>query len=182
MLYDMKFDVGLGQSTDGSLWLERPPQPPRRVVTVATACKQLRRTKRQIYRLMKAGRLGPVEKMLGEWLLDQAAVENLARAPLSAQPVPARLQPLFPEYEPKALNAGNDSVLIISRVLESGGREDVRWMLKRYPRREIRRVIENEGSRLLSSQSRRLWSLVFKATPRPLATWRQADPWRQGRS
>ena len=170
--------IALRQDADGALWLEQAPQPPRRVVSVATACRRLRRTRRQVYRLMQAGRLGPVEKMLGEWLLDHAAVEGLARAPLSAQPLPGRLKPLFPEYEPKALNVGRDGVLIISRVLESGGREDVRWLLKRYSGREIRRVIEEEGSRLLSPQSRRLWSLVFKAAPRPLAAWRQADPWR----
>ena len=174
----MKLDIGLRQDTEGVLWLEKAPQPPRRVVTVATACQRLRRTRRQIYRLMQAGRLGPIEKLLGEWLLDQAAVERLARTPLSAQPLPGRLKPLLPEYEPKALNAGKDSVLIISRVLEGGGREDVRWLLKRYSRQAIRRVIEEEGSRLLSPQSRRLWSLVFKATPRPLAAWRHADPWR----
>ena len=174
----MKVEIALRQNTEGALWLEKAPQPPRRVVTVATACKRLRRTRRQVYRLMKSGRLGPIEKMLGEWLLDQAAVEGLARAPLSAQPLPGRLQPLFPEYDRKTLNVGKDSVLIISRVLESGGREDMRWLLKRYPGREIRRVIEEEGSRLLSPRSRRLWSLVFNATPRPLAAWRQADPWR----
>src|SRR4051794_18360297 len=129
----MKFDIQLHQDTEGKLWLEKPSRPARRVVTVATACKRLRRTRRQVYRLMKAGRLGPVEKMLGEWLLDQAAVEDLARAPLSPQPLPARLRPLFPEYGLKTLNAGRDSVLIISRVLEGGGREDVRWLLKRYP-------------------------------------------------
>ncbi len=178
----MKRDIGLRQDTAGVLWLEKGPQPPRHVVTVATACRRLRRSRRQVYRLMQAGRLGPLEKMLGEWLLDQAAVERLARAPLAAQPLPGRLQPLLPEYEPKALNAGKDSVLIISRVLEGGGREDVRWLLKRYSRQAIRRVIEEEGSRLLSPQSRKLWSLVFKATPRPLAAWRHADPWRAAQS
>ena len=178
----MKFNVGLRQDTEGALWLEKAPQPPRRVVTVATACQCLRRTRRQVYRLMKAGRLGPLEKLLGEWLLDKAAVEALARAPLSAQPLPGRLKPLFPEYEPKALNAGKDGVLIISRVLEGGGREDVRWLLKRYSHQVIRRVLEEEGSRLLSPQSRRLWSLVFKVTPRPLAAWRHADPWREAPS
>jgi hypothetical protein len=174
----MNFRIGVRQGVDGTLWLEKATRPPSRVVTVATAARRLRRTRRQIYRLMQAGRLGPAEKLLGEWLLDHAAVESLARAPLSPQPLPGRLQPLFPEYESKGLNAGRDSILIITRVLESGGREDVRWLLKRYPGREIRRVIEDEGSRLLSPQSRRLWSLVFKVTPRPLAAWREADPWR----
>ena len=173
----MKYGVQLSQDAEGNLWFDRASEAPRRVVTVATACKRLRRTRRQVYRLMKAGRLGPIEKMLGEWLLDHASVEGLAQAPLSAQPLPGRLSPLFPEYGLKSLNAGRDSVLIISRVLEGGGREDIRWLAERYPGREIRRVIEDEGSRLLSPQSRRLWSLVFKATPRPLADWRQADPW-----
>ena len=174
----MKSRIGLWQDTEGALWIEKAPQPPRRVVTVATACQRVRRTRRQVYRLMEAGRLGPLEKILGEWLLDHAAVEGMARAPLSAQPLPGRLQPLFPEYDLKALNAGRDSVLIIARVLEGGGREDLSWLLQRYPDREIRRVIEEEGGRLLSPRSRRLWSLVFKATPRPLAAWRDADPWR----
>jgi hypothetical protein len=174
----MNFEVGLTRDADGALWLEKPPLPPRRVVMVAAACRRLRRSRRQVYRLMKAGRLGPVEKMLGEWLVDHAAVEDLASTPLSAQPLPGRLKPLFPEYEAKSLNAGRHSMLIILRVLESGEREDLGWLLKRYPAREIRRVIEEEGSRLLSPQSRRLWSLVFKVTPRPLAAWRRTDPWR----
>jgi hypothetical protein len=174
----MKLDIRLRQDGEGALWLEKAPRPPRRVVTVATACRRLRRTRRQVYRLMKAGHFGPSERLLGTWLLDLTAVEALARAPLSAQPLPGRLKPLFPEYAPKALNAGRDGVLVISRVLEGGGREDLRWLLKRYTDREIRRVVEDEGSRLLSPRSRRLWSLVFRATPRPLASWRQADPWR----
>jgi len=173
----MKYAFQLRKDDEGELWLERPSDAPRRVVTVATACKRLRRTRRQVYRMMKAGHLGQTENMLGEWLLDHAAVEAPARSPMAAQALPGRLSPLFPEYEPKALNAGRDSMLIISRVLEGGGRDDVRWLLKRYTRREIRRVVEDEGSRLLSPQSKKLWSLVFKETPRPLADWRQADPW-----
>lgn len=175
----MNLNTALRQDGDGALWLETPPQPPRRVVTVAAACRRLRRTRRQIYRLLKAGRLGPCEKMLGEWLLDQASVEGMARAPLTAQPLPRRLKPLFPEYDPKTLNAGKDSMLIISRVLNGGGREDLRWLLKRYPRREIQRVIREEGSRLLSARSLKLWSMVFNETPSPLASWRMADPWRR---
>ncbi len=176
----MKYDIELRQDGTGALWLKTAPKPPRRVVTVAEVSRRLCRTRRHVYRLLKAGLLGPPERLLGTWLLDQAAVEGLARAPLTAQPLPGRLRPLFPEYETKALNAGKDGVLIISRVLEGGGREDLRWLLKRYPHREIRRVIEEEGSRLLSARSRRLWSLVFKATPRPLAPWRETDPWRGG--
>ncbi len=170
--------MALNQDPEGALWLRKGLAPPRQVMIVAEACRRLRRTRRQIYRLMKAGRLGPREKLLGEWLLDQRAVENLARAPLAAQPLPRGLKPLFPEYDPKALNAGKDKALVITRVLESGGRKDLRWLLKRYPRREIQRTLAEEGNRLLSARSRRLWSLVFKTTPRALPSWRRADPWR----
>jgi len=178
----MKFNIALKRDAAGALWLETASGPPRRVVTVAAACRRLRRTRRQVYRLLKAGRLGSPEMLLGEWLLDWAAVEGLSRAPLAVQPLPGRLKPLFPEYETKALNAGKDAVLVISRVLESGGREDLRWLLGRYPNRTIRRVLEEEGGRLLSARSRRLWSLVFQATPRPLAPWRGKDPWRGSRA
>jgi len=47
------------------------------------------------------GCLGPIEKLLGEWLLDQVAVEWLARMPLLAQSLSGCLKPLFLEYESK---------------------------------------------------------------------------------
>ncbi|MEK7388174.1 MAG: hypothetical protein AAB036_00600 [Elusimicrobiota bacterium] len=178
----MKLFLTLRQEGSGALWLEKAPRPPRRVATVTAACKRLRRTRRQVYRLLMAGRLGAPEKLLGEWLLDYAAIETLALKPLTTHPLPARLKHLFPEYETKELNAGKDDVLIISRVLEGGGRKDVRWLLQRYPTRDIRRVVTHEGSRLLSARSLRFWSLFFKTTPRPLASWRLADPWREAAS
>lgn len=178
----MKVESALMRDADGALWLQKPPRPPRRVVTVAQACRRLRRSRRQLYRLMGASRLGPLEKMLGEWLLDSAAVEALADAPLAAQRLPARLKPLFPEYALEVLNAGKDGDFVIARVLEGGGRRELRWLLERYSTRQIQAAIEREGNRLLSERSRRLWSLVFKATPRPLPGWRQADPWQAGRA
>lgn len=178
----MKYKTFLKQDAAGALWLQEGAGAARPVVTVADACRRLRRSRRQVYRLMNAGRLGPLEKMLGEWLLDKAAVDGLARAPLAAQPLPGRLKPLFPEYEPGRLNAGKDSVLVIARVLESGSREDLRWLMNRYPAPQIRRTVETEASRLLSTRSRRLWSLVFKVVPRPLPAWRRTDPWSGARS
>ena len=56
----MKLDIGLRQDTEGVLWLEKARQAPRRVVTVATACQRLRRTRRQVYRLMQAA-LEPID-------------------------------------------------------------------------------------------------------------------------
>lgn len=174
----MKYTLSLTQDVEGTLWLKKGSGAARQVVTVGETCRRLRRTRRQVYRLMQAGSLGPLEKMMGECLIEEEAVERLARSPLTAQPLPAKLKTLFPEYDLKTLNAGRDKVLVISRVLESGGKEELRWLLKRYPAREIRRTIEEEGSRLLSARSRRLWSLVFNTTPLPLASWRRSDPWR----
>jgi len=89
----------LKRETDGTLRLSKGLEPERRVMSAAQACRRLRRSRRQVYRLMKAGRLGPPAKILGEWLIEEASVESLARAPLAAQPLPGRLKPLFPEYE-----------------------------------------------------------------------------------
>ena len=95
-----------------------------------------------------------------------------------AQPVPARLQRFFPEYEVSKLNAGRDRTLILSRVLERGGEADVRWLLKRFRREDVVRFIEEDGVRLLSRRSLRLWALVFRAAPKPPPAWRtKTNPW-----
>lgn len=175
----MKYKYLLAQAADGGLWLKVPGEGRARPVCgVADACRALGRTRRQVYRHVHEGVLPARAKMLGEWLLDREAVARLARDPLAAWPVPERLKPLFPEYAVSDLNAGRDRVLIASRVLELGGERDVSWLLKRYGRSAIARFLREDGARLLSPRSLRLWSLCFKARPQAPPSWRtQANPW-----
>ena len=149
----------------------------RSVCTVSRACRLLRRSRRQVYRYLRSGDLVVVGKLLGEWLVERKSVERLARNPLTVQPVPSHLQPLLPEYRVESLNAGRDRVLIVSRVLELGGLEQVRWALRRYPRQEIARIVRDDGARLLSPRSLKLWSLTFAVQPAALPQWRDPSAW-----
>lgn len=155
----------------------------KRICTVAQACARLGRSRRHVYRLVAASVLPSLGKAFGKLLLDRAAVERLVGAPRSPQPIPARLAPLFPEYDLSTLNVGRDRSLIVTRVLDRGASVEVRWLLRRLPRAGIARSIQEEGARLMSPRSLRLWSLCFGVRPKPLPAWRSAaNPWLISRS
>lgn len=172
----MKYTSVLAEGRDGRLRMKTPGGRTAVVCRVGEAGRRLKRTRRQVYRYIREGVLVPRGKMLGEWLLDVAEVERLACSPLAVWPIPARLQPFFPEYDVSKLNAGRDKTLVISRLLESGARGELRWLSRRYPQAEIALVVEKDGLRLLSSRALRFWSLYFNVRPRP--SWRSAgNPW-----
>ena len=173
----MNIEIQLTRKSDGTLLLLAGGRSTR-VCTVARAAAALKRTRRQIYRYIETGLLRPEAKMLGEWLLDAAEVEKAALRPRTAQPLPKKLSPLFPEYDISALNAGRDRTLVIARVLESGGREEIDWAFKRYGRAELSSFVREDGARLLGARSLRLWSLVLGAAPGPLPEWRKSGTWR----
>jgi hypothetical protein len=172
----MNIERRLIHKADGTLLLESGGRVAE-VCTVTEAALTLGRTRRQVYRYIETGLLRPEAKMLGEWLLDAEEVRGAASRPLSVQPLPRRLAPLFPEYDIAALNAGRDRTLVLARVLESGGRADVDWAFRRYSRAELAAFIREDGARLLSPRSLRLWSLVLKVKPGKLPEWRKLVPW-----
>jgi len=162
---------------DGSLWLALPgEQAPRRVVAVGEACRRLGRSRRQVYRSIASGALESAGKFLGEILVDAASVERLALAPPAAQPLPAALERLFSEYDSEALNAGRDRVLILSRILEGGSTEDVRWAIARYGRKCVAQFLLEDGARLLSPRAFALWSGLLRV-PKPAPRVSAANPW-----
>ena len=172
----MNIEISLTQKKDGTLLL-RSGGRTREALTVAQAARILKRTRRQIYRYIETGLLKPEAKLLGEWLLDAAAVADTARSPLAVQPLPKRLGPLFPEYDISKINAGRDKTLVISRVLETGGRDEIKWDFKRYSLGELADFIKEDVRRLLGSRSLRLWSLVLGAKPKPVPAWRNNGIW-----
>ncbi|HAH32535.1 MAG TPA: hypothetical protein DCL44_09515 [Elusimicrobia bacterium] len=173
----MNIEISLARKSDGSLFLEAGGRT-REVRTVAQAARILGRTRRQIYRYIETGLLKPEAKLLGEWLLDAAEVAHTAHSPLAVQPLPKKLRFLFPEYDISKLNAGRDKTLVISRVLENGGLDEIKWVFKRYRRDELSDFIKEDGTRLLGSRSLRLWSLVLDAKPKPVPAWRNAGIWK----
>lgn len=169
---------------DGEWWVRVPGRGrSKRSCTVAQASRRLGRSRRQVYRLAASGVLPLLGKAFEELLLEKDAVERLAGAPLSPQPIPARLAPLFPEYDLSRLNVGRDRSLVVARVLDRGIAAEIRWLLRRLPRRDIARCVQEDGARLLSARSLKLWSLYFGVTPKPLPAWRgAANPWLDARS
>lgn len=147
------------------------------VCTVEVACRTLHRSRRQVYRYLASGDLITAGKMLGQCLVEQDSVARLSGSPMARQPVPCRLQRLFPEYDLVRLNVGRDRDLILSRVLESGSLEDAKWAFQRYGAPAIARFLKAEGSRQLSSRSLRLWSLYLEVPPRKVLWWRKTSPW-----
>lgn len=145
------------------------------VVTVRHAARRLRRSRRQVYRMLRSGALTLRLKALGECLLDEPAVERLAGAPRAKQRVPAMLAGLFPEHD--ALNAGSDRDLILGRVLEGGSLKQAGWALRRYGAAPVADFMRRRGS-VLSPRSRAFWEAFLGARAAPGPAWRKAGPWR----
>ena len=70
-------------------------------------------------------------------------------------------QSLFWDTAPENIDPKKHSRYIIERVLELGEPEDVRWLFKRYPRSDIKRVM-NLPRVQLSAKSKALWSLILQ--------------------
>ena len=170
----------LTKDKNNALWFKLTEHTkPRRVCTVKEACAVLKRTRRQVYRQINNGTIESAGKMLDEWLLDLESVQRLAHHPLSPQPIPKRLQSLLPEYDISKLNAGKDKIILISRILENGNKEDLRWLMRRYLSVELTAFLQDDGARLLSPRALRLWSLYFQVKIHPMPSWRSPNPWQQ---
>jgi hypothetical protein len=152
---------------------------PQAVYTVKQVATLLERTPRQIYRLIQNGTLISLGKFGHEHVVSKDSVDCLQNNPLQVQPLPKNLKKYFPEYDLKKLNVGKDQVLIVTRLLEDGGLKELRWLLKRYSKKGLAKIVQHYGEQRLSPQACRLWSLFFKIKPLPKRhSWQQEpNPW-----
>ena len=158
----MKYINNLAEDTDGRIWYKGADRTRfEEVSSVLKAAQILKKTRRQIYRYIKTGILRTTGKMLGEWLITQDSINILLSSPLMVQPLPRKTQRYFPEFSIDNLNPGKYRLIVMSRLLEQGDMNDIRWLLKRYGSNEIIRMISQEGERLLSPKALRQWSLFF---------------------
>lgn len=128
----------------------RPAETVRPVLTVQEVGRLLRRSRRQIYRYLRAGRLRPCARILGQWLFGPEEVRRFREGGL-----PRFLRPLFWDVRLADLSAEHHRDFILARLLESGDRRALRWLLQAYPRGAIRDFLERRGRRVLS---RRAWN------------------------
>lgn len=144
----------------------------RRVCTVMDAARILRRSRRHVYRYFEKKVLHPCVSALGTWLLDPDEVRRLARMPRNLRKPPGSFQSLFPEYPLRTLDPYRDGRLIMARILDRGGRSEIRWLLRRYPMTMIREFLREDGWRMLSARSYRFWCLTAGVTPGSPPEWR----------
>ncbi|MBI3017175.1 MAG: hypothetical protein HYY62_04170 [Deltaproteobacteria bacterium] len=91
---------------------------------------------------------------------------------------PEFLAPLFPEYDLSDLNAGRFRNLIINRILEWGSLKQVKWLMRRYLKKDVRRAIREDGQRFLSNRALTFWSFYFKEALSPSWRTRKKNPWQ----
>src|SRR5262245_18209777 len=78
-------------------------------MTVLDVAKRTRRSRRQVYRDLRAGRIRPFGKFLGEWLIDPRELARL-------WPPPKSLASLLPEYDLASLDLDHHADLLLSRI------------------------------------------------------------------
>ena len=76
------------------------------VLRVEEVCRRLRKSRRQVYRYLRTGRLRPCVRVLGQWLFAASEVERFGQ-----DPVPSRLRPFFWDVQLESLFVGPDESL-----------------------------------------------------------------------
>ncbi len=139
------------------------------VLTVQHLCRLLRRSRRQVYRYLRSGRLQPCARILGQWLFDPEQADRFRE-----QHLPFSLRPFFWDVRLSDLSAQRHRDFILSRLLEFGDRQAVRWALRTYPRDSIVAFLERRGASLLSKRAWIFWASQWGLRSRVgLNRWRR---------
>ena len=76
------------------------------------------------------------------------------------KPIMAFRQSLFWDVDPKTIDPEKNSAYIIERILDFGEPKEARWLFERYPKSEIKMVMDRPRSQVLA-KSKALWSLIL---------------------
>ena len=69
-------------------------------------------------------------------------------------------QSLFWDVDPKTIDPDKNARYVIERILDFGTDDEVRWLVRYYPRRQIKPIVKT--SRALQQKSKSLWSLIYQ--------------------
>ena len=152
-------------------------QPARSVSPVLTAtaiCRRLGKSRRQVYRYLRTGRLRPCGRVLGQWLFAEHAVDRFAHGTL-----PTHLRHFFWDTQLSALSAEQHRDFILARLLEHGDRQALNWVFRTYSKEVLVTFLKGRGAEVLSRQAWSFWSAQPGLSTKALAgrSWR-----RRGRS
>lgn len=77
----------------------------------------------------------------------------------SYQEIPESLRPFFWDVDFENLSLHNFSYFIISRLMEHGDEEALRFLMRAYSRRELGEALRT--SRSISRRTRKFWALLL---------------------
>lgn len=166
---------------DGRRWIVRREHTGGRVeevpaVTLSELAKRLKRSRRQLYRCLKDGKLLAQGKVLGEWLVqERGAVYAVGGARKPRAPIPESARVLFPETRLEDLHPVLDASTIVPRILDDGDSREARWLLRQYSRAWLKRWMREEGWKL-TRRSARFWSWWLEV-PEPPRRKDAPAPW-----
>ncbi len=82
---------------------------------------------------------------------------------------PKLIQPYLWFSDLKKIDLQKDKTRIILNVLNIGNKKATDWLLKFYPKQEIKKTIINYGAKgELSPKSLNYWTLILKINPKKL--------------
>lgn len=147
----------------------RPAQTVPQPLTVQEVCRLLGKSQRQVYRYLKAGRLRPCARILGQWLFSSEEVERFRKSG-----IPVSLKVFFWDVQLSDLSADHHRDFILGRLLETGNRKALRWLFQTYSRNSILAFLSKRGTALLSQKSWHFWALQLGKEPKALSkkSWR----------
>lgn len=138
------------------------------ILTVGDVCRRLRKSRRQVYRYLREGRLNPCAHVLGQWLFAPREVERARRSS-----TPRWLQRYFWDTRVSSLSHEDHRDYILGRLLEFGDRRALQWVLKAYPRRQVIAFLKGRGADVLSSRTWQFWARYLGLPAKqPTRSWR----------
>lgn len=148
----------------------RPLEEIRPLLIVQEVCRHLGRSRRQLYRYLKAGRIQPCARILNQWLFSLDEVHRFR-----IEKVPRFLKRHFWDVRLSDLSVTHHRDFILARLLEGGDRRALRWVLRSYPRDSILDFLRRRGTALLSERSWHFWTLQLgiSSTVREAVSWRR---------
>ena len=147
----------------------RPSQTISHLLTVQEVCRRIGKSRRQVYRYLKAGRLRACARILGQWLFAHEEVEQFLQGN-----VPVSLKSYFWDVRLSDLSIDHHRDFIFGRLLEEGDRQALQWIFRTYSRNSILDFLRRRGTELLSKRSWHFWSSQLGGKPKIhlKASWR----------
>lgn len=124
-------------------------------LTVQDVCERIKKSRRQVYRDMRLGKITALGKFIGEWLFDPEEVERFKKR----TPPPRFLKPFFWEHSIDALDIHTQKKWILERLLEKGDLNAIRWAYNEYGPKQIQEVART--SRSLSPKTFNFWTRIM---------------------